>query len=167
MKNPKITLLLSCFLFFCCIISVKSQDRYLDLSLFVKQADAIIVHDTIGGHHTWYTWKKALQDEIIPGQAQGHMWCTLLTNDQTIIKLDSATWELFVKVTMLGDDGEKINISYHSFDVPIVNTDSNKYDWMKDTSYEAGGYFLRGGYSFRIKVYEQRQDFRFKRITKP
>ena len=92
------------------------------------------------------------------------MWCTLLTDDQTIIKMDSATWELFVKVTMLGDDDKKINISYHSFDVPEVNTESKRYRWMTNASCEAGGKFYRKGYRFEMKFYEQPQDFRFKRI---
>jgi len=140
---------------------IKAQDRRF--SLFVKIKDATIVRE-IDRKHTWYIWKNALLNETIPGQAQGHMWCTLLTDDQPIIKMDSATWELFVKVTMLGDDGEKINISYHSFDVPNVMTESKKFGWMNNASCEAGGSFYRDGYMFDMKFFEQPQDFRFRRI---
>lgn len=77
--------------------------------------------------------------------------------------MDSATWELYVNVTMLGDDNKKININYHSFDNPVVKTDSKKYGWMTNASCEAGGEFYRKGYLFDMKFYEQPQDFRFKR----
>jgi hypothetical protein len=142
---------------------IKASNLNKSFSLFVKIKDATIVRE-IDSKHTWYTWKKALLNEIIPGQAKGHMWCTLLTDDQTIIKMDSATWELYVKVTMLGDDKKKINMNYHSFDIPEINTDSKRYGWMTNASCEAGGSFYRDGYMFEIRFFEQQQDFRFRRI---
>jgi len=175
MKTPKSNLIAFILMLMCSTIFIGGQNiecrpidpnspgLYKRFSLFVKIKDATIVRE-IDSKHTWYTWKKALQDEIIPGQAQGHKWSTLLTDDQTIIKMDSATWELYVKVTMQGDDGEKINISYHSFDVPEVMTESKKFGWMNNASCEAGGSFYRDGYMFVMKFYEQRQGFRFRRL---
>lgn len=148
--------------FYDAIEKSKASNLYKRFSLFVKMEDAVINREN-GGKRTWYSWNKALLNETIPGQAKGHMWCTLLTDDQTIIKMDSATWELYVNVTMLGDDNKKININYHSFDNPVVKTDSKKYGWMTNASCEAGGEFYRKGYLFDMKFYEQPQDFRFKR----
>ncbi len=175
MRTPKINLIVFILILLCSTIFIggkKIEQTQIDpnnpglykrFSLFVKIEDATIVREIVS-KQTWYTWKTALQDEIIPGQNQGYKWCTLLTDDQTIIKMDSATWELYVKVTMLGNDGEKINISYHNFDIPEVNTQSKRYGWMTNASCEAGGKFHRNGYMFDMKFYEQPQYFRFRRI---
>lgn len=145
------------------INAVKAQDR--EFSLFVKLDEATVVHEKTGILHTWYIWEKALLNETKPGKFQRRYWCKFPDDVKTIIKLDSATWELNVKTTLLGDDGEKITISYHSFDIPVVVTESKKFGWMTYASCEAGGYFYENGYKFDMKFYEQRQDFRFKRIT--
>ncbi len=175
MKTPKINPIVLILILLCSTIFIsgkKIEQSQIDpnypgldkrFSLFVKMDDAIIEREN-AGKRTWYTWKKALLNETIPGQAQGYKWCTLVTDDQTIMKMDSATWELDVNVTIIGDDGEKNNISYHSFEIPEVKTESKKYGWMTNASCEAGGKFYRNGYMFDMSFFEQPQNFRFRRI---
>lgn len=179
MKKTKNAMLITGILILFCVnlsnaqstaIPIYNQPQYSpvnfskSLSLFVKLKDATIVHSNSGGRHTFYTWNSGAYND--PRFAEGnYRWSKLLPSDQWIMRLDSATWALEVRMNIQGDDGKNIAINYVSFSVPEVKTESKEYSWMTDTSYEAGGFFDRGGYIFRMNIYEQRQNFKFMRIT--
>jgi hypothetical protein len=177
-KNKNALLLVGMLILFCVnlgfaqgsAIPIYNESQYSQpnlsksLSLFVKLEDATIVRSTNGVRKTFYTWNSGAYNDS--RFAQGDFrWSKLLPSDQWIMRLDSATWALEVRMNIQGNDSKNIAINYVSFNVPEVKTESKRYGWMTDTSYEAGGYFDRGGYIFRMEIYEQRQNFKYKRIT--
>ena len=178
MKTLKNVLLCSLLLFICIFQAYAQEPGIPDykqlgvpkfpeltksLSLFVKLKDATIIRDLNGSGNTYYTWNSGLYNNS-RFTRRPILNSNLLTNDQWVMKLDSATWNLEVKMNVTADDDSNIAINYFSFEVPEVKTESVKYGFMNEGAYEAGGYFTRGGYVFQITFYEYPQEFKYIRI---